>query len=899
MASVYDKCLKEIMKVAEGALTSSEAEQLFDVIRQAKESIEATGVAAKQEDIRQAAGEFLERKQLVATTNKLNELVHQAGIQQTINRGKLFKSPTENIISFWKGIPNKREFAKVNVASAVKAETEKYMTQLGSELLDIQTPNGTKTAIELFRSGELSRRIAYSLAAKSDPTIAAPVVDKILDPVADQVANIIHKYRTEGFNRLNNAGANVVPLRGFIGWQSWSSEKMLWNQSIKDLGLKNGSQEAYEAAYKAWRDDWFPRLDWEKTLKADASFLTSSVPNSQIKKLLSEKGITDFTSPQAMQAAVREKFMWQSFKAMVSDVRMTGEGNSEEAAFNMAKIGNKFQYERLFHFNSPDDYLSLLEKYGSGSFQDTLVHELESYPKNATLMSMATMNPMRFARDQIQALLVEHRTDIAACNELKANARYIENVVKNLTGFTNVDNNPTLTGISDGIRAFNALNSMWFSTLKSLPDVAGGASIMATRGAKYYEVYANALGAVFGTLDKEAMRENMYWAQGALQVAALSREELFKPGLGSKLQDWLFRVNGQHYWDNVVQTGAMHTAARLMGRYSAHDFEHLATVNPKFFSSLQRYGITGDRWNVIRRAVLDHGEDAKYITGEQLRNLDNGVFEAYMVKQGQKVSPLGLQKTKDEMAMLLNLYIRDAGYHTVATPMAGEMAMLNQGLQRGSGLRVALDQVTQFKSFTVTNYSRVIREMLYSQGAEHMGQVVTNWATVSELARFIGATTMLYYAGNTAAQSLKGLTPEDPRRASTWYRAVLGGGGFGPFAEMLLKDYGDYKTTVVGTLAGPTVSKMERGASILSQYRKAAASEIGLTGDKDYIAPNAQAIKYASSLLPNVPVMTALLNQLAIDQAAEWADPGYIKRRNKRIKDDTGQETISSLLYKY
>jgi hypothetical protein len=197
---------------------------------------------------------------------------------------------------------------------------------------------------------------------------------------------------------------------------------------------------------------------------------------------------------------------------------------------------------------------------------------------------------------------------------------------------------------------------------------------------------------------------------------------------------------------------------------------------------------------------------------------------------------------------------------------------MNQGLPRGTVAGEAIRMIMQLKGFPITYVTKGLGRQYVSGGK--VG-----------IAKMMVGTTMMGYLANATKDILKGKEPMDVFDddtfidKSTLLRAFTQGGGLGIYGDFIFGEFNRYGQSPLETFAGPSLGTAGDILKLFAKWR-----------DGDDAA--AESVRL---MLRNTPYMNLFYSKLALDhlflyELQEFASPGYFRRMEKRMRDDTNQE---------
>lgn len=232
-------------------------------------------------------------------------------------------------------------------------------------------------------------------------------------------------------------------------------------------------------------------------------------------------------------------------------------------------------------------------------------------------------------------------------------------------------------------------------------------------------------------------------------------------------------------------------------------------------------------------------------------------------------------KARDDLALKLHAYFADRGEYAVLAPGVRERAMLRRGTEPGTPEGEALRFIGQFKAFPVAMISKVWGREVYGgdSGATRAAGMV----------HLMVATTVFGYLAMSLKDLAKGRTPRDPANPLTWGAAFAQGGALGIYGDYLVGDYSRFGRSMLSSLAGPTFGQIDDVAELWNRVKAG-----------DDVA--AAALRFG---LSNTPFLNLFYTRVGLDylflyQVQEALNPGFLRRFERRIREQNNQSFILS-----
>lgn len=646
---------------------------------------------------------------------------------------------------------------------------------------------------------------------------------------ARTIAEVIHKWQSIAVDRQNRAGAFILKLPGYIVRQSHDQARVR------------------RAGFEAWRDFILPKLDPEKTFR-DAD------PN---------------------------EFLKSAYDAIKTGMHMRVQGADEGTHLTgfrgPSNVARKVSAERMLHFKSADDWTEYNTAFGTANLREAVVYGLEHAARNTALMEGLGTNPHATLDSIIKSQKRKFREKEEIYDTLNNNS--IMNLFKEIEGTSRIPVNINASRISAAIRMINNMAKLGGAVLTSVADIPFQVSEMRYQGMSVFSAYGNALTNVFrgrSKGDKDAIARLLGVGFDGLVGDIMSRfgPQDHVPGILSKMQQRFFKLNALTWWNDSHRTGVALMMSNDLASKAGTRWNDLPAESQRLFSM---YEIGEREWDFIRQyGKMEHNGNS-YITPEGIRDIpDDVIAQAYGVSEASKRIP----QLRDDLENKLQAYFVDRTDFAVPIPNASERALMNQGTQPGTPLGEALRFIMQFKSFPITAIHKQVGREIYGYGAMSMKEsFLQGKGSAVGLAHLIGATTLFGYLGLVLKDLAKGKEPRRMNNEKVVLAAMAQGGGLGIYGDFIFGEYQKYGRSALGTVAGPTFGQFD---SVMAMWSSAVRGE-------DF---GAEAIRFA---INNTPFMNLFYTRAAMDylilyQLQEMANPGYLRRMETRMQNESEQQ---------
>jgi hypothetical protein len=233
-------------------------------------------------------------------------------------------------------------------------------------------------------------------------------------------------------------------------------------------------------------------------------------------------------------------------------------------------------------------------------------------------------------------------------------------------------------------------------------------------------------------------------------------------------------------------------------------------------------------------------------------------------------------QARDQLELDLLSFFADETNSAVLTPDDRTRLALLRGTRPGTVTGEAARLVTQFKSFPVAYIQRVLMPVIHGRPGQSMA------GRMGDMSLIMAQSAVLGYLAMETKRLLRGQEAFNlpAINGKQFWAALAQGGGLGLYGDFLFGEVNHFGNSKLETLAGPTVGTMARLGDLLSQARPG----------EDF--KGAQAVNLGLSNLPfgNLWYAKAALDYLMVYHIQEALNPGFLARREQRLRREEGRE---------
>lgn len=505
------------------------------------------------------------------------------------------------------------------------------------------------------------------------------------------------------------------------------------------------------------------------------------------------------------------------------------------------KVSARHQEHRFLHFKDADSWLAYNKKFGQGTPFSAITNHLDRMSRD--IAAMETLGPHP---EKTLEFLIDHVRK--SMNKINAGTD-ARTIYKTVMGEYDGVPNPKIASLMRDARNVMAATKLPMATLSAISDsyfLGRTAMLNDIPTVKIYKRMLKNLstGSAEDRLFAGKLGLTMEYALD--KVAAFSRiSTVTGNNWTSKAVDFALRANGLNYWTTTLEHVFGLEFAQMLAEKSRLPFKDLGKLQQVF----NRYGITEQDWNGIRKAKMEKYKSMTYLNATSLTDTDLMA----------KVQGMILAETR--MA--------------VPRPTAKVRAKMFGSSAPGTAAHELRQSIFQFKGFPVSVFlNQWAREL------SHDSKITRLMAFGS----LIAGTTILGSLAYNAKEIAKGKTPLDWESGAFWANGFVQGGGLSLIGDALFLDP-TKQGGVTQFLAGPLVGETDKFIKnfVLTPIRDLAEQEDRMV---EKLATNAT--KFAESYTPsplNLPVIKTMMQRAIFDQIHKRVNSNWHSNRRRIARE--------------
>jgi hypothetical protein len=659
-----------------------------------------------------------------------------------------------------------------------------------------------------------------------------PVLENI-NPEAVKIARVVYKYREDARNTRNRYGAWIREMTGYITRQSHDFVK------IRAAGADE---------WKAFVRD---RLDLER---------------------MGIDGDVDATLQR----------LYDDFAAG----RHLGETDTELAAVTQpGSLARRVSQSRVLYFKNADGEFDYMTTFGVGKLHEAILTDLSRASQQSGLLRILGPNPQdTLARvmDEVEESLTGDPKQRRDFFEARGQA---EALLTMLDGRANVPGSYTAAKVSAGVRAVQAMAKLGGAVISAVTDLPVYASQLRYQGrggllSGIGEGVASLLGGRPKGERREILRMIDTVADGMIGgIAARFDADDLLTGNTAELMRLYFRYNGLQWWTDTLREGMELGTSNWLGNLRGKDY---TAIGDEARRTLGLYSIGEREWAVIRQASVEAADKRVYVVPEAMNGVSEAALQDYVRATGRAVSETSVANARRDLSDRLRNLIIDQAMTAVIEPDVRSRYFWMRGTRPGTFWGETARFIGQFKGFPTALTRQVFGREIYGRGYNSMADYLRRGkGDMLGLAQMIVAMTAFGYIAMVAKDTLKGKTPRPPDDPQTWLAAMLQGGALGIYGDFLLGQSNRFGRNILDTMAGPTLGTI----GDLDELRQRA-----MRGDDT--ASSAFRLLIANTPFLNLFYLRTTLDYLILYQIQEALDPGSLRRMERRVEREQGQEFL-------
>lgn len=835
-------CTAAVVKASGGKITEREAVEVLQAVEGMQARIEAEGkIAGADERLRQLALEAGERAKIEAALQAKHaalNAIKRAEIETFVG-AYVAKRPgkyQDAILAYLEGSNRQLAGARKSVAATAMGYERWFhgniMGRIAKERPHIEKMLGDEA---------FNVRVAREMET---PGVTGDADAAFLAKVYSETAELSRSI-------LNRLGANIGKLDG---WRPQSHDA--WR------------------LLRAGRDAWLTAIKQELDL---ARSFPDAAPEDVDEILLG---------------------IWKTVVSGKSE-RVTAREKGERTG--PANLAKKLGEHRVLHFRDTEAWQRYNKAFGYGNLSASMFEHLRRAARLAGQMERLGPNPQAMLLSLAESLSRDLKGQLKgldgkklkrAKNQIDA-LRNIEswNAWAVMTGLASTPVNHTLATAGAAWRAWQSMSKLGGAVIASITDPVNVINNLRHQGRPLLDTWARVFGGYLRGRGRGEQRQVAFLLgegyQGLIDQH-LTRYSIMDtpPGWISRGMTGFFKWSGLTGFTDVGRAVASRVMAADMGRLAEKGWDALPE---RYRLVLEQQGIDQMRWDVIRQTAWRGENGTTYVTPDRLAALPDEQVDRLIagriddarriLKDGPRLNDR-IAKLRAEARQQLQLdlhrfYADEAAYGIIEVDAAARR-FTTAGSRPGTAGGEAIRAIMQFKGFPIAFTQRVLGRALFAGPTGlakglHIGEMMAGL--------FVAGLFAMWGKDIAAGKSPKELVSDDGDvNFKTLAAAMIQGGGAGIYGDFLFAETTRFGGSPLETLAGPAFGEAGQVLRMLLDAKN------GDVKAGDWLNAAVRNTPFA-----NLFYVKPALDMLFLNSVREAVSPGYLRRQERRAKEDYGQ----------
>jgi len=859
-----DKCLVRVEKLLKkSSIRSATKEEIINSIKIAQAEAKLTSIDEVNVDrIAKDVSEQIKAQKKIDKRNAIENEVKNRKLTDFVLKN-FPDNPEEGLIAIMVGSNRRVEGGRSAVSVLQNASVNQLIAGFNSKLRANNLEIMFRDGLEGITEAETQRRVTRTMSELAqEPTDIAGV--KIKPPVKSlteknpkiiKLAQIMEEYSEMIRQRLNDRGANIAKMWGYIVKQSHDPYNVrnaanTLGRNLDDIKIDEkfeGTDINYNKNYKVWKDYVMQKIDAERTFAN-----TDNV----------------------------DEFLQQVYNTLVGNKYLLADGVANTYGARTSKnIAKDSNFKRILHFKTADDWFDYNDKFGVGNLKESFFSGLQTAGRNIGMIDALGTKPkenfekIRFA---VQKRMVDDGRGASAENISRP--EQFEKYMKVIDGSIYTVADFGVARYSAIARALASMAKLGGATISAAADIGIYGSEVRYQGRTFLGGMAEALGSLIkikNTKQKKDIAQMLGFIVDNTIYDMSARHQVgdnLSKGW-SNAQRTFFKYNLLSWWTNSLKEGSMLGMANYFARQKNIEFKNLNKQLQDFFT---QYNIDSTKWDVIRKIAMEKADDGmEFINIGLLDKISD--TDMKKILNVESLTQRQLQIEKEKFKASVSGMLLDRTIYAVVEPDARLKANMTRGHLAGTPEGEAIRFMGQFKAFPFAIVTKVLgRELSYFKGPnKDYGRGFVGITALMVTSAFMG------YLSMTIKDFLRGKGRREINK-KTILAALLQGGGLGIYGDVLFRE--TRNSAEIGMAAfGPVPLT---GFDVLAAIKYAMTGEGGKAAKETY-----KAIEKSIPFL-NLFYIKAAYDYMIGYQLAETMNPGVLKRVEKRMKKDYNQEYL-------
>jgi len=556
-----DKCIDLVAQALKrGNVNQEQAADIIDNIRktQREAKLENLDNALKDE----LANQVLKEQQITKKIKERNAIENEIKIRTAVDKVLIdFKgNESEGLSAILVGSNLEKSGARASVALSQLSEYRKLSSAFYEKLRQ-------NNVVELFSTAneDIDRRLSKTIWESGE---GKAITEKNKDII--KLANIMSDYSESIRKRLNNLGANIGKLPGWIV-----------RQTHDPFQIRNAAKVLKELSGKE-SDDLDGGLD--RNLKAWKEYITPK---------LKDETFSGFDN--------KDDFLNNVYNSLARNEHIVTDGSA--ASYGSRDITKNMNAKRVLFFKTSDDWFDYNKKFGFGNLRESFFFGLQRSANNIGIMNVLGTKPEENF-NTIKGLVARNLLkNEKITQKIKDDERAFQYQLDEVTGRVNMISHFSGAKWSAITRSVANMTKLGGAVISSFTDIHNYARELKWQGKTYLGGVQEAMTAL-SKIKSSERRIGIAQQLGFMNdnithdlAGRYSTGDVLNKGF-TKIQRTFFKLNLLRWWTDSLKEGSV----LGLGNYVANKRNiAFANLDDKFKRLITHFGIDEKIWNTIRK----------------------------------------------------------------------------------------------------------------------------------------------------------------------------------------------------------------------------------------------------------------------------------------------------------
>ena len=628
-----DKCLVRLEKLLKkSSITSAKKDEIINSIKLAKaekglSKVDEVNIDAIAKDV----SAQIKAQKIIDKRNALESEIKVRQLTEFVLKS-FPDNAEEGLTAILVGSNRRVEGARSAVSVQQFAQANQLIAGFNAELRANNLETMFKDGLEGLSEAETQRRVTNAMSELGQQQTEIEKLTGLKPPVTEtnpkilKLAEIMEKYSEMIRQKLNDRGANIEKMWGYIVKQSHDPFRV--RNAADSLGLKladikldegiKGTDINYQKNYTAWKNYVMQKLDENRTFAN-----------------------TDD----------RENFLQEIFNTLVGNKYLVVDGaNNVYGARSVNNITKNSKVKRILHFKTANDWFDYNEKFGVGNLKESFFSGLQTAGRNIGMIDGLGAKPkenfekIRFA---VQRRLVAEGKGGQSANISKANQ--FDKYMKVVDGSIYTVADFGVARYSAIARSIASMAKLGGATISAAADIGIYGSEMRFQGRSFLGGMAEALGSLMRIKNTKQKKDIAQMLGFIVDNTIYDMSARYQVGDNlskgwTNAQRTFFKYNALAWWTNTLKEGSMLGMANYFAKQKNIKFKDL---NPQLKELFTMYNIDSTKWDVIRKIAMEKADDGtEFINIGMLDKISDTDMKKILNVDSLTERQLGVEKEK-------------------------------------------------------------------------------------------------------------------------------------------------------------------------------------------------------------------------------------------------------------